>query len=77
MLLIVGAPGGFTVKVAVLLVPLVMGLAWGCGPLLEAFGIDAAVRAQAVPYMRALNWSSLPLLLYLREAAMEELTPEA
>src|SRR5207302_1373344 len=50
--------------IAVLLVPFVMSLTWACGPLLDAFGIDPDVRHQTTPYMRALNWSSLPLLLY-------------
>src|SRR5258706_9818934 len=54
---------------------MVVCLAWGfprlglvvCAalpPLLAVFGIDAAVRAQTGPYLRALNWSTPALLGY-------------
>lgn len=33
-------------------------------PALGSFGIDPTVLASAVPYLRALAWSTLPLLLY-------------
>jgi MATE family, multidrug efflux pump len=33
-------------------------------PVLHSLGIQDAVLAQAIPYLRAINWSTLPLLLY-------------
>src|SRR5580700_8581741 len=44
--------------------PLLMGLVWTFGPILRSLGIQSAVLEQAIPYLRALNWSTLPLLLY-------------
>jgi MATE family multidrug resistance protein len=41
-----------------------MTLTWLSIPLLRRFGIDAAVLAETVPYLRALTWSTFPLLLY-------------
>ena len=32
--------------------------------LMHSFGTDPAVLAQAIPYLRAVNWSTMPLLLY-------------
>ncbi len=42
----------------------VMALVWGCVPLLARLGIDPAVLMETRPYLRALNWSTLPLLLF-------------
>lgn len=44
--------------------PLLMGLVWLWPPILGMLNIDQAVTAQAIPYLRALNWGTLPLLLY-------------
>lgn len=41
-----------------------MGLTFLWGPLLRRFGIDPRVLAEALPYLRALAWSTFPLLLY-------------
>jgi MATE family multidrug resistance protein len=49
---------------ALLLVLPVMGLIAVCTPLLAAFGIDPVVLRETGPYLRALNWSAPPLLLY-------------
>jgi MATE family multidrug resistance protein len=46
-----------------LIVP-VMLLIEACNPLLAAFGIDPEVLSDTRPYLRALNWSAPPLLLY-------------
>ncbi len=46
------------------LVPVVASLVAAFPPLLAVFGIDAAVRAQTGPYLRALNWSTPALLGY-------------
>jgi MATE family multidrug resistance protein len=42
----------------------VMALVWGCIPLLAKLGIDPAVLIATRPYLWALNWSTLPLLLF-------------
>ncbi len=49
---------------ALLLMAPVMILVWASIPLLTRFGIDPAVLEQARPYMRAVDWSTIPLLLY-------------
>ena len=46
------------------LAPVLMGVVWLWGPLLRSLGIQKTLLAQAVPYLHALNWSTLPLLLY-------------
>lgn len=46
------------------LAPILMGVVWLWEPLLRSLNIQQAVMAQAIPYLRALNWSTLPLLLY-------------
>jgi len=62
-----------------LLVPALMLLTWCWVPLLGRFGINPAVLHQTVPYLRALIWSTPPLLLYfaLRRylQAMNRVTP--
>ena len=44
--------------------PALMGLIWFFEPVLRSLGIQSAVMDQSIPYLRALNWSTLPLLLY-------------
>ncbi|MGC1998448.1 MAG: MATE family efflux transporter, partial [Candidatus Acidiferrales bacterium] len=44
--------------------PVLMGVVWVFGPLLRSLDIQASVLQQAIPYLRALNWGTLPLLLY-------------
>jgi MATE family multidrug resistance protein len=46
------------------LAPLLMGIVWLWVPLLRSFGIHPAVLREAIPYLRAITWSTLPLLLY-------------
>src|SRR6202034_2265602 len=41
-----------------------MGIVWTFGPLIRSLGVQNAILEQAVPYVHALNWSTLPLLLY-------------
>ncbi len=49
---------------ALLLIPGVMVAVWLFVPLMARFGIDAGVLRDADPYIRALNWSTAPLLLF-------------
>lgn len=44
--------------------PVLMTLLWLALPALGRFGINPAVLAQAVPFLKALLWSAPPLLLY-------------
>src|SRR6202007_2836608 len=44
--------------------PILMGLIWAWQPILGLLKIQEAVTAQAIPYLHALNWGTLPLLLY-------------
>ena len=44
--------------------PVLMGLVRLWEPMLRALNIEPAVLGQAIPYLRALNWSTVPLLLY-------------
>jgi len=46
------------------LTPLLMFLIWCWEPLLVRFGIHPSVLRQTLPYLRAIMWSTLPLLLY-------------
>ncbi len=52
------------VYVSLFLAPILMGFIWLCVPVLHSFGIHPAVLRQAIPYLRAINWSTFPLLLY-------------
>jgi MATE family multidrug resistance protein len=52
------------VYLSLALTPVLMGLVRLWEPLLGTMDIPAAVREQAIPYLRAINWSTLPLLLY-------------
>jgi MATE family multidrug resistance protein len=42
----------------------VMGLLWASGDLLAWLRVDAAVLQLALPYINAITWSMLPLMLY-------------
>ena len=43
---------------------MLMGTVAVLAPALQHLGIQQSVLEQAIPYLRALNWSTLPLLLY-------------
>ena len=47
-----------------ILSPLLMLCVLSCLPLLGHFGLEAALVEQTVPFIRALVWSTLPLVLY-------------
>ncbi len=49
---------------ACMISPLVMAAALLCVPFFPYFGLAPAVVAQAVPFLKALVWSTLPLALY-------------
>jgi MATE family multidrug resistance protein len=49
---------------ALFLIPCVMGAVWLLLPVMALWGINPAVMKQAAPYIRALNWSTPPLLLF-------------
>jgi len=67
------------VYLALPLTPALMFLVWCWGPLLRRFGIHPVVLQQTLPYLRAIMWSTLPLMLYfaLRRylQAMNHTTP--
>src|SRR5580700_7237590 len=44
--------------------PILMGVVWLFEPVLRSLDIQPAVLNQALPYLRTLNWGTLPLLLY-------------
>ncbi|MBK5293181.1 MAG: MATE family efflux transporter [Acidobacteriia bacterium] len=46
------------------LAPLLMGLQWCWSLLLAPFGVHPAVIAETTPYLKAIMWSTFPLLLY-------------
>ncbi|MGH9712409.1 MAG: MATE family efflux transporter [Candidatus Acidiferrales bacterium] len=52
------------VYLSLALAPVLMGLIRLVEPILRSVNIEAAVLGQAIPYLRALNWGTLPLLLY-------------
>jgi MATE family multidrug resistance protein len=52
------------VWLALLLIPAVMGMVWAFVPALAMFGINQSVLRDTTPYLRALNWSAPPLLLF-------------
>ena len=49
---------------ALFLIPCVMGAVWLLMPAMALWGINPAVLKEAGPYMRTLNWSTPPLLLF-------------
>jgi multidrug resistance protein, MATE family len=46
------------------LAPALMFVVWVVGRLLPVMGINPEVLSQALPFLNAMNWSTLPLLLY-------------
>jgi len=46
------------------LAPTSMFMVWLIGRSLPAMGVNPGVLAQALPFLNAMNWSTLPLLLY-------------
>lgn len=46
------------------LAAILMGLVWWFSPMLYSLGINRAILSQAIPYLKAVTWSTLPLLLY-------------
>src|SRR5579863_604120 len=52
------------VWLALVLIPPVMGMVWALAPALAMMGINQSVLRDTTPYLRALNWSAPPLLLF-------------
>jgi len=52
------------VWLALLLIPAVMGMVWAFVPALAMCGINQNVLRDTTPYLRVLNWSAPPLLLF-------------
>lgn len=52
------------VFLGLVLAPVLMGVVWGLTPALQPFGIHPDILLDAVPYLNAINWSTLPLFLY-------------
>jgi MATE family multidrug resistance protein len=50
--------------ISLFLIPVVMGIVGGSDALLAKLGVDPSVLRGARPYLRTLNWSAPPLLLY-------------
>jgi multidrug resistance protein, MATE family len=46
------------------LAPALMATVWLIGRTLPEIGLNPGVLSQALPFLRAMNWSTLPLLLY-------------
>lgn len=46
------------------LAPCLMTVIFAGIPLLKHFGVDPQVLAQTIPFLKALNWGTLPLMLY-------------
>lgn len=49
---------------SLLLTPLLMGFLWALIPFLRMAEVNSEVLRDAVPYLNAINWGMLPLLLY-------------
>jgi multidrug resistance protein, MATE family len=52
------------VYLSLALTPVLMGVIWLWEPVVRFLDIPQQLTAQAIPYLRALNWGTLPLLLY-------------
>ena len=52
------------IYLSVMLSPVLMGIIWLAIPFLRAFGINPAVLSDTIPYIQAIVWSTLPLLLF-------------
>ncbi|MBV9075214.1 MAG: MATE family efflux transporter [Acidobacteria bacterium] len=50
--------------IALPLAPALMLIIWQVGKLLPGLGINPGVLTQTIPFLRAMNWSTAPLLLY-------------
>ena len=46
------------------LAPALMTIVWLIGRMFPEMGVNPGVLSQALPFLRAMNWSTLPLLLY-------------
>ena len=60
------------VYLSLAITPFLMGIVRLFEPVLRSLDIQASVLNQAIPYLRALNWGTLPLLLYLFFAAISK-----
>lgn len=52
------------VWLAILMAPVLMGGVWLIVPLMDSFGVNPAVRQETIPYLKAMAWGTLPLMLY-------------
>jgi MATE family multidrug resistance protein len=52
------------VYLSIVIAPVLMGVIWLGEPALRALNIQESVLSQALPYLRAINWSMFPLLLF-------------
>ncbi|HEX6465982.1 MAG TPA: MATE family efflux transporter [Terriglobales bacterium] len=53
-----------SIYLALMLSPLLMGIVWLWPPLIRQMGVPVEVLRGMGPFLNALNWSTLPLLLY-------------
>ncbi len=53
-----------SIYLALMLSPLLMGIVWLWPPLIRHMGVPVEVLRGMGPFLNALNWSTLPLLLY-------------
>ncbi len=53
-----------SIYLSMVLAPMLMAAVWMLIPFLRSFGINPAVLHDAIPYLKALVWSTWPLLLY-------------
>ena len=49
---------------SLLVAPPLIGLVWAMGPVMDWFGIDPVLKADAQGYLRAVSWGTLPLMFY-------------
>ena len=49
---------------SLLVAPPLIGLVWAMGPVMDWFGIDPVLKADAQGYLRAVSWGTLPLMIY-------------
>jgi multidrug resistance protein, MATE family len=53
-----------SIYLAFALTPLMMGVVWLWPPLMRQLGVQPEIMSGMVPFLNALNWGTLPLLLY-------------
>jgi len=53
-----------SIYLAFALTPLMMGVVWLWPPLMRQMGVQPEIMSGMVPFLNALNWGTLPLLLY-------------